>query len=204
MTLAEHYRALGLRTGAPFDEVKASYRRLVRRYHPDVNPGDQRAQDKFIQITKAYQALTQAIQPEALSATVASQPQPSVKVHIDATQASKVEVNPRLTPEEQRLKQDAYAQLQVLFRGQRFPRAIALVEGLAQRIANDSEVRQWQAITYQRWGRYLISQGEFSKARIYLRKALRTDPHNKSLWMEVNRDFRQLEHQLQQFPPSNP
>jgi tetratricopeptide (TPR) repeat protein len=49
------------------------------------------------------------------------------------------------------------------------------------------------AIAYQRWGRYLIGEKQQDKARAYLKKALRTDPHNKSLWAEVERDFRRLE-----------
>ena len=56
----------------------------------------------------------------------------------------------------------------------------------------DSEIIQWQAIVYQRWGRKLIDNGQTQKARIYLKKALRTDPNNPSLWREINRDFWQL------------
>ena len=87
------------------------------------------------------------------------------------------------------LKRDAYGQLKELLSQQKFPRAIALVEGLAHRMPADSEVSQWQAIVYQRWGRMLILQGQPHKARLYLKKALRTDPNNQSLWSEVNRDF---------------
>jgi tetratricopeptide (TPR) repeat protein len=86
-----------------------------------------------------------------------------------------------------------YSQLQQLLKEQRFPRAIALVEGLAQRLPKDLEVRQWQAITYQRFGRYLIGHQQVEKACIYLKKALKTDPHNKSLWYEVDRDFQRIE-----------
>lgn len=93
---------------------------------------------------------------------------------------------------EKNLKQDTYQQLKGLLRQQKFPRAIALVEGLAHRMPQDSEIVQWQAIVYQRWGRKLISEGQTQKARIYLKKALRTDPNNRSLWREVNRDFWQL------------
>ncbi len=100
--------------------------------------------------------------------------------------------------DEETLKQDAYAQLKTLLSQQKFPLAIALIEGLAHRMPADSEVSQWQAIVYQRWGRRLILQGQPHKARIYLKKALRTDPNNQSLWSEVNRDFwhlASLEHQ---------
>lgn len=97
-----------------------------------------------------------------------------------------------LSAQEQSLKQDAYQQLKDLLRQQKFPRAIALVEGLAHRMPKDSEIIQWQAIVYQRWGRKLIGEGQSQKARLYLKKALRTDPHNQSLWREINRDFWQL------------
>ena len=93
---------------------------------------------------------------------------------------------------EAHLKQDTYQQLKELLKQQKFPRAIALIEGLAHRIPHDAEIVQWQAIVYQRWGRHLISEGQISKARIYLKKALRTDPNNRSLWREVNRAFWQL------------
>jgi tetratricopeptide (TPR) repeat protein len=94
---------------------------------------------------------------------------------------------------DRRLKQHSYDQLQLLLKTQRFPRAIALVEGLAQRLPEDGEVRQWQAITYQRWGRQLIQTQQYDKARVYLKKALKTDPHNRALWAEVEREFQRLE-----------
>ena len=93
---------------------------------------------------------------------------------------------------EETLKRDTYNQLKTLLKQQKFPRAIALIEGLAHRMPQDSEIVQWQAIVYQRWGRQLIQEGQTHKARIYLKKALRTDPDNRSLWREVNRDFWQL------------
>lgn len=189
MGLADHYRTLGLRTGASFEDVKSAYRKLARKYHPDVNPDDQRAQDRFIKVTKAYEALLEVFQPDA-AAEAESAPD-SVE-----EEPSPVQTNPGLSDHEQKLKQDSYRQLQTLFKQQKYPRAIALVEGLAQRITHDSEVRQWQAITYQRWGRELIGQGQLAKARIYLDKALKTDPLNKSLWVEINRDFQSLEQKL--------
>ena len=192
MGLADHYRTLGLRTGASFDDVKAAYRKLARKYHPDVNPDDQRAQDRFIKVTKAYDALLEILQPD-------EEPQEEdaavAKTPVEE-EPSPVQTNPGLSDHEQKLKQDSYRQLQMLFKQQRYPRAIALVEGLAQRITQDPEVRQWQAITYQRWSRQLITQGQLGKARIYLDKALKTDPLNKSLWVEINRDFQSIEQRL--------
>lgn len=185
-------------------EIKASYRRLARRYHPDVNPTDKQAKDKFIAITEAYQFLLSVVKETGIS-QVSNQPQTppaaSESAHVSSpppktkvTRKEKPqEPEPQLSEMEKQLKWQSYDQLELLLKAQRFPRAIALVEGLAQRLPQDPEVRQWQAITYQRWGRHLITQGELEKARIYLKKALRTDPHNRSLWSEVERDFRRIE-----------
>ena len=61
----------------------------------------------------------------------------------------------------------------------------------------DVEIRQWQAITYRRWGRSLLQQGQFNKAQRYLEKSLRTDPYNKALLRELQRDFQQLQQSRQ-------
>jgi tetratricopeptide (TPR) repeat protein len=94
---------------------------------------------------------------------------------------------------EQQLKWQTYEQLQIFLKQRRFPQAIALAEALAARLPEDAEVRQWQAIAYQIWGRVLIKENQPLKAKIYLKKALKTDPHNKALWNEVQRDFQKLE-----------
>ena len=106
--------------------------------------------------------------------------------------ATAVDVSSRASAREEDLKRRTYHQLKELLKQQKFPRAIALIEGLAHRMPQDAEITQWQAITYQRWGRRLIQEGQTHKARIYLKKALRTDPKNRALWREVNRDFWQL------------
>lgn len=204
MDLADCYRLLGLKSGASFEDVKAAYRRLARQLHPDVNPGNTRANDQFIQVTAAYKFL---IANSRLSAEPKPPPTaPKVVIRkqsvkpVDprptpSTAASKtsIQFNSNLSAIDQQLKESSYQQLQSLLRSRKFPRAIALVEGLAQRIPHDPEVVQWQAIAYQRWGRQLIQERQLDKARIYLKKALRTDPHNRSLWAEVEKDFRYLE-----------
>lgn len=195
--LIDDYRVLGLRANASFEEVKAAYRQLARRYHPDVNPGDREAEEKFIRITQAYRVLVSEL-PDRGAPNVAPAPAPTVQTTVTPKPRVQVAVNPQLSPEEQALKQRAFEQLQGLFQTQRFPRAIALVDGLAQRLPDDEEVRQWQAITYQRWGRYLIRYGHYDKARRALKKALRIDPHNRALWQTVNRDFQRIEHLIWQ------
>lgn len=200
MDTINYYRKLGLKSGASLQEIKASYRRLARLYHPDVNPDNLQAKEQFIAITEAYQYLLKIAPVEpAKIYNVQSEhsPPPSYYQHQKAQVRRKqpsVQFNSNLSDTEQKLKERSYQQLQFLLKYQRFPRAIALVEGLAQRIPQDHEIRQWQAIAYQRWGRHLIKERKVEKARSYLKKALKTDPHNRTLWAEVERDFRRLEH----------
>ncbi len=202
MNLADCYRLLGLMDGASTAQVKASYRRLARRYHPDVN-GEALAQDKFIQLTEAYKSILGAT--EVSRSQQVSTPPETVNTGYQESEAAsraptvtKVTRKPNvqvttLSEVEKQLKWESYRQLQGLLKEHRFARAIALVEGLSLRIPQDPEVRQWQAITYQRWGRHLVNERQLDKARIYLKKALRTDAHNRSLWAEVERDFRHIE-----------
>lgn len=189
MNLSDCYRVLGLRTGASFAEIKAAYRRLARRYHPDVNPDNQIAQDKFIQVTAAYRQLSDTVPRDDVEATETG----TARATPPPRSRPQVQANPQLSALEQQLKQSSYEQLQDLLTARKYPRAIALVDGLAQRMTDDVEVRQWQAITYQRWGRQLITDGNFKKAQVYLNKALQTDPHNLPLQQEVQRDLARLE-----------
>jgi molecular chaperone DnaJ len=52
------YELLGIARGATLIEIKRSYRRLARKYHPDINPGDQTAEARFKDITRAYETLS--------------------------------------------------------------------------------------------------------------------------------------------------
>lgn len=210
MDIADYYRQLGLRSGASLSQVKASYRQLARQYHPDVNPGNEEAKNMFIAITEAYKFLVNIAPMDAADSKIPNStqhstqkpPAPTPTAETPPFKPKTVKVTPKqrqnstredLSATDEKLKHDSYLQLQQLLKYEKFPRAIALVEGLAQRLPDDAEVRQWQAITYQRWGRYLIGQKQVDKARIYLKKAVKTDPHNRALWAEVERDFRRLE-----------
>ncbi len=58
MAKPDYYNILGIKKDAKADEIKKAYRRLARKYHPDVNPGDKTAEDKFKQVQEAYDILS--------------------------------------------------------------------------------------------------------------------------------------------------
>src|SRR5438445_540241 len=53
----KHYRILGLDSLATMEEIKAAYRALAMKYHPDRNPDNKAAEDKFKEATEAYEVL---------------------------------------------------------------------------------------------------------------------------------------------------
>lgn len=57
MSKQDYYRTLGVEKGASQDEIKKSYRKLAMQYHPDRNPGDKEAEQKFKEATEAYEVL---------------------------------------------------------------------------------------------------------------------------------------------------
>ncbi|MBK9214974.1 MAG: molecular chaperone DnaJ [Chloracidobacterium sp.] len=58
MAKKDYYKILGIKKDAKADEIKKAYRRLARKHHPDVNPGDKAAEDTFKDVQEAYDILS--------------------------------------------------------------------------------------------------------------------------------------------------
>jgi DnaJ-class molecular chaperone len=54
----DYYEVLGVKRDATEDQIRQAFRRLARKYHPDVNPTDKGAEDKFKEINEAYEVLS--------------------------------------------------------------------------------------------------------------------------------------------------
>ena len=58
MDYKDYYKILGVERKASADDIRKAYRKLAMQYHPDKNPGDKKAEDKFKEINEAYQVLS--------------------------------------------------------------------------------------------------------------------------------------------------
>jgi curved DNA-binding protein CbpA len=217
--IASCYQILGLLSDATEQEIKLAYRQLARRYHPDVNPGDHHAEARFKQIALAYQTLITAVKqlPKAANTESSSaQPNPTtstpaqsnssssppqaaserIRFHVKHPDQSKV-TPPELSPQEKWLKLRSLNQVYSLMKRGKWQQVLKLAERLAARFPGDSDVYQWQALAYHGWARQLLDRKRYDQARIYLKKALQTDPHNRKLWEKIEQDYRRMERQLQ-------
>ena len=60
MAETDYYRTLGVERNASQDDIRKAYRKLARKYHPDINPGNKEAENKFKELSVAYDVLSDA------------------------------------------------------------------------------------------------------------------------------------------------
>ena len=58
--MKDYYQILGISRQSTPEEIKKAYRRLARQYHPDMNKGDKKAEERFKEISEAYSVLSEA------------------------------------------------------------------------------------------------------------------------------------------------
>ncbi|PZU96338.1 MAG: molecular chaperone DnaJ [Pseudanabaena sp.] len=214
MHLSECYRLLGVPRNATLDDIKVAYRRLARKYHPDVNQDDPTTTDKFRLVQEAYKTLKDSdksilgndmfaknkVVDNADSKRASTAPphnpppqkQPQRNIKIEVKQVNH-QVDPINSDPELKLKLDMLRRVQDLLKQKKYVVAIAVVEGMGERFPNSPEVIHWKAVTYHRWGSELILVGKLREAEIYLNKALNTDPKNRELIFEVKRDLERVQ-----------
>src|SRR5205807_4668628 len=54
----DYYELLGVPRKAALKQIRKAYRKLARKYHPDLNPGDKQAEEKFKELQEAYEVLS--------------------------------------------------------------------------------------------------------------------------------------------------
>jgi tetratricopeptide (TPR) repeat protein len=217
MHISECYRLLGIPRNATLDDIKVAYRRLARKYHPDVNQDDPSATDKFRLVQEAYKMLKDADKSDGTNTTAANSyganvwrspaattpvqtttkkttepPKAQPKVKLEVKQVNN-QVDPINSDPELKLKLDMLRRVQDLLKQKKYIVAIAVVEGMSERFPNSPEVIHWKAVTYHRWSSELILVGKLREAEIYLNKALTTDPKNRELSFEVKRDLERVQ-----------
>jgi hypothetical protein len=186
MNLEQCYQLFNLQPGASADEVRSAYRKLARIMHPDVNPDDSHAHTRFVTLNQAYQLLL-----DAANAPITYAVMPLSKTPTKPTAT--------LSRREAELKWNAYQKLQELLSQREFAKTVALVDGLAYRLGSDRDVQQWQGIVYYFFGQHLVDRDQVDKARIYLKKALKADPHNSKLSAEVNYEYQRIDQIMARF-----
>jgi tetratricopeptide (TPR) repeat protein len=195
MHLHQCYELLGVPQNATLEEIKQAYRRLARKYHPDVNQNDPAAIDKFRMVQEAYEILKRSdnkdLSKELSSKNNSASSTPSqsttrsskVKVEVNKAQPnahpkSKVEVN---DPDPWKTKLDMLKRVQNLLNQKKYLEAVSVAEDMSQKFSDSDLVIHWKEIAYDQWVNQLNLVSNLDEAEVCLNKALGNNPNNHKL-----------------------
>ncbi len=193
ITLEQSYNLLELNSSASIDEIKAVYRQMAKSMHPDLNPKDPTARDRFNTLNQAYQLLLVAAR--STTANLHSDTVPNVDSQ-DRSTSVRVSyvVDPTLSPADLQLKQEIFESLEKLIRQDNFTKAVSTIDLLVKVIPNCKEISRKQSEIYFKYAQDLVKQRtQLHLARTYLKASLKIDPHDRQRWEAVNREFNQIE-----------
>ena len=194
---SDPYRLLGVSPGANLATIKQAYRRLARKYHPDV-AGEQ-FKEQFQRVNEAYRFLSDKAH-EVVQAPPAPPPKPAVapvRMEVKKSPTSPPPPPPvlksvKLTLAQQQEFDKRVFYLKKALKSKDWVYALSQAESLFDQFPSYPEAIHLLAITYQRRGNALISEKRYSQARAYLAKALETEPGNKALAFEIERDLQRI------------
>ncbi len=191
ITIEKSYELLGLNSSASIEEIKAIYRQMAKKIHPDLNPHDPTARARFNSLNQAYQLLLAVhSEPDRVDA---SNPDPEPTNTKDGVRVNYV-VDPPLSPQDLQLKIEVFESLEKLIRQENFTKAVSIVDMLAKVVPNCSDISKKQSEVYFKYAQDLVNRrSQFTLARTYLKAALKVDPHNQQRWQAVNREFNRIE-----------
>jgi len=208
MHLSECYKLLGVPRNATLEDIKLAYRRLARKYHPDVNQNDNTATDKFRMVQEAYEMLKNADKEDlskelfsknnSANSTRSQSTSQSPKIKIEVNQSQPNSQSPKIKVEVNQVdsfkpKLDMLKRVQNLLKQRKYIEAISVAEEMSERFSDSPVVIHWQAVACHRWGSELILANNLGEAETYLNKALNADPNNRELSFEIKRDLERVQ-----------
>ena len=196
ITLAQSYELFGLKSVESIDRIKQIYRQIAKQLHPDLNPQDPTARDRFNHLNQAYQLLLEAAETATSSPPIESPVDSGKDYTVTSIHTNKV-ASQTLSPQNLQFKQTAFDNLQKLISQDDFIAAVLMIDRLVMAIPNCTEISKKQSEVYFKYAQDLIKQRkQINVARNYLKASLKIDPHNQQRWEAVNREFNRIERMI--------
>jgi tetratricopeptide (TPR) repeat protein len=190
ITIEKSYALFGLKPSASVDEIKTIYRQMAKEIHPDLNPHDPTARDRFYTLNQAYQLLLSA---SSVTDRVDESTEADGRDLVDAVRVNYV-VDPPLSPQDLQLKQEVFESLEKLIRQDNFEKAVSVIDLLVRVVPDRPEILKKQSEIYFKYAQDLVSRRtQLTLARTYLKASLKIDPHNHQRWQAVDRQFNRIE-----------